>query len=38
MERLGMRFTARGTLNGLDTVFYEMRRDEFVSAQNTARR
>jgi ribosomal-protein-alanine N-acetyltransferase len=24
MERLGMRFTHRGTLNGLDTVFYEL--------------
>lgn len=23
MERVGMRFTRRGTLNGLDTVFYE---------------
>ena len=38
MERLGMRFMCRGTLNGLDTLFYEVRRDEFVSAPNTARR
>ena len=29
MERLGMRFLRRGTLNGLDTVFYELKRDEF---------
>lgn len=39
MERLGMRFTHRGTLNGLDTVFYEIRRDDFdASAPATARR
>jgi ribosomal-protein-alanine N-acetyltransferase len=38
MERLGMRFTHRGTLNGLDTVFYEARRDDFVTEPNTARR
>ena len=29
MERLGMRFTARRTLNGLDTLFYELRREDF---------
>jgi ribosomal-protein-alanine N-acetyltransferase len=29
MERLGMRFLRRGTLNGLATVFYELMRDEF---------
>jgi RimJ/RimL family protein N-acetyltransferase len=29
MERLGMRFTRRGTLNGLDTVFYELTRAAF---------
>jgi [ribosomal protein S5]-alanine N-acetyltransferase len=38
MERLGMRFTHRGTLNGLDTVFYELRREDFVTAGNTAPR
>jgi len=31
MERLGMRFTHRGTLHGLDTLFYEI-------TSNTARR
>ena len=44
MERLGMRFTHRGTLNGLETVFYEIRRDDFeksvppATARHTARR
>jgi [ribosomal protein S5]-alanine N-acetyltransferase len=38
MERLGMRFTHRGLLNGLDTLFYEMRRDEFATASDTALR
>ncbi len=44
MERLGMRFTHRGTLNGLDTVFYEIRLDDFpvpdpiLTARRTARR
>ena len=38
MERLGMRFTHRGTLNGLDTAFYEARREEFVTAPDMARR
>jgi [ribosomal protein S5]-alanine N-acetyltransferase len=38
MERLGMRFTHRGPLNGLDTVFYEIRREDFVTAPNTALR
>lgn len=38
MERLGMRFTHRATLNGLDTVFYEVRREDFVTGPNTAPR
>ena len=44
MERLGMRFTHRGLLNGLDTVFYELRRgdvprpDDALRARRTARR
>jgi ribosomal-protein-alanine N-acetyltransferase len=38
LERLGMRFTHRGTLNGLDTLFYEVRREDFVTAPDTARR
>jgi [ribosomal protein S5]-alanine N-acetyltransferase len=38
MQRLGMRFTRRGTLNGLDTVFYELRREDFVTGPNTAPR
>jgi [ribosomal protein S5]-alanine N-acetyltransferase len=29
MERLGMQFERRGTLNGLDTLFYRVRREEF---------
>jgi len=29
MERLGMRFMHRGTLNGLDTLFYELRREDY---------
>jgi [ribosomal protein S5]-alanine N-acetyltransferase len=38
LERLGMRFTHRGTLNGLDTVFYEARREDFVTGPNTVPR
>lgn len=39
MERLGFRFVRRGTLNDLDTLFYEIARDEFLTAQaDTARR
>jgi [ribosomal protein S5]-alanine N-acetyltransferase len=38
MERLGMRFTHRGPLNGLDTVFYELRRDDVVTGPNTVPR
>jgi ribosomal-protein-alanine N-acetyltransferase len=38
MERLGMHFTHRGPLNGLDTVFYELRRQDSVTGPNTARR
>jgi ribosomal-protein-alanine N-acetyltransferase len=38
MERLGMRFTHRGTLNGLDTLFYEARREDAVTAPNTVLR
>jgi RimJ/RimL family protein N-acetyltransferase len=29
MQRLGMRFERRGTLNGLDTLFYRITREEF---------
>ena len=29
MERLGMRFERRGFLNGLDTVFYSLSREQF---------
>jgi ribosomal-protein-alanine N-acetyltransferase len=29
MERLGMRFERRGVLNGLDTLFYRISREEF---------
>jgi RimJ/RimL family protein N-acetyltransferase len=32
MERLGMRFKRRGTLNGLDTLFYCITRGEFDKA------
>jgi RimJ/RimL family protein N-acetyltransferase len=32
MERLGMRFERRGALNGLDTLFYRITRDEFDKA------
>lgn len=35
MERLGMRFLRRGTLNGLDTVFYELTRDAFLAPAAT---
>ena len=38
MERLGMHCTHRGRLNGLDTLFYELRREDFVTAPNTAHR
>lgn len=38
MERLGMRFTHRGLLNDLDTLFYEVSRQDFVTAPDTARR
>jgi ribosomal-protein-alanine N-acetyltransferase len=38
MERLGMRLTHRGLLNGRDAVFYEIRREDFVTARNTALR
>jgi len=38
MERLGMRFTHRGTLNGLDTVFYEMRRADVITGPDMAPR
>ena len=38
MERLGMRFTHRGTLNGLDTVFYDIGREDFVTAPSMAPR
>lgn len=38
LERLGMRFTHRGTLNGVDTLFYEARRKDAVTASNMARR
>jgi RimJ/RimL family protein N-acetyltransferase len=38
LERLGMRVTHRGTLNGLDTVFYERRREDFVTAPDRVRR
>jgi ribosomal-protein-alanine N-acetyltransferase len=38
LERLGMRFTRRGALNGLDTLFYDMRREDFATAPNMARR
>jgi [ribosomal protein S5]-alanine N-acetyltransferase len=33
MERLGMRFTHRGRLNGLDTVFYELGRDDWAAGR-----
>jgi [ribosomal protein S5]-alanine N-acetyltransferase len=36
MERLGMRFERRGTLNGLDTLFYRITRDEFGNASTEA--
>jgi RimJ/RimL family protein N-acetyltransferase len=29
LERLGMRFERRGTLNGLDTLFYRLSRERF---------
>jgi [ribosomal protein S5]-alanine N-acetyltransferase len=38
LERLGMRVTHRGTLNGLDTWFYELRREDFIIPPSTARR
>ena len=38
MERLGMRFTHRGPLNGLDTLFYEARREDFVTGPSTVPR
>lgn len=39
MERLGMQLTHRGTLNGRETVFYEARREDFVTTgPNTALR
>lgn len=44
LERLGMRLTHRGTLNGLETLFYETRREDFpapdptVTARRTALR
>jgi [ribosomal protein S5]-alanine N-acetyltransferase len=38
MERLGMRRTHRGLLNGRDTVCYEIRREDFVTATNTVLR
>jgi RimJ/RimL family protein N-acetyltransferase len=39
MERLGFRLVRRGTLNDLDTLFYEIGGDEFLTAQaGTARR
>jgi RimJ/RimL family protein N-acetyltransferase len=37
MERLGFRFSRRGLLNGLDTLFYEIDRANFI-ASDTARR
>ena len=33
MERLGMSFTRRGTLNGLDTAFYRLARETFEARQ-----
>jgi len=33
MERLGMQFDRRGTLNGLDTVFYSLSREQFKPAE-----
>ncbi|MGH8187280.1 MAG: GNAT family N-acetyltransferase, partial [Steroidobacteraceae bacterium] len=39
MGRVGFGFVRRGTLNDLETVFYEIARDEFLTAQaDTARR
>ena len=38
MQRLGMRFTHRAPLNGLDTLFYELRREDFATEASTARR
>jgi ribosomal-protein-alanine N-acetyltransferase len=38
MERLGMRFVRRGTLNGLDTLFYEIRSSDLRAPAGTARR
>ena len=29
LERLGMQFERRGALNGLDTLFYRLRRERF---------
>jgi ribosomal-protein-alanine N-acetyltransferase len=34
MERLGMRFERRGVLNGLDTLFYRITREEFEAGEN----
>lgn len=36
MERVGMRFTGRGTLNGLDTLFYEITTQEWEAATRAA--
>jgi ribosomal-protein-alanine N-acetyltransferase len=33
MERLGMRFVHRGTVNGLESVVYELRREDVVSVR-----
>jgi RimJ/RimL family protein N-acetyltransferase len=37
LERIGMRLTRRGTLNGLDTLFYEMDRDDFANQRDLQR-
>jgi RimJ/RimL family protein N-acetyltransferase len=36
MERLGMRFTRRGMVNGLDTVFYRLTREAFEAQRRGA--
>jgi len=35
MDRLGMQFDRRGTLNGLDTVFYSLSREQFKPTETT---
>lgn len=34
MERIGMTFERRGSLNGLDTLFYELTRHRFLTTSN----